>query len=199
MSIEIGESRARVTAGEGVAAPRQGTWLSSLWSDLRLLLIALWLGAALFSLVVAQGAFAVLPTRELAGAVVGFTLAFLNTSGFIISALLLVSSFFKQNTTTPRARMVAAISLAVVALATGVGQWVITARLRAIRAAMARPVDELAKDDPLRVAFGSLHGYSVLVLLLAMLAAAVAFFAIARGSRAVQSPMSKVQSRDVAI
>lgn len=188
MNVEIENARmtANTQADDSRALAQSSTGWSSLWGDVRLLLIALWLGAAVCSIVVAQGAFAVLPTRELAGAVVGFTLAFLNTSGFVVSAVLLVIGFFMKSTGTPRARTVETISLIVVALATGVGQWVIAARLRSLRAAMGRSVDELAKDDPLRVAFGSLHGYSVLVLLLAMLAAVVAFFAIARRNRSLR-------------
>ena len=38
-------------------------------SDVRLLLLGVWLGAAVFFIAVAQSAFAVLPQRELAGAV----------------------------------------------------------------------------------------------------------------------------------
>jgi len=202
MSVEISETRAgaasAVRTGVSISAVREESRFAALFGDVRLLLIALWLGAALFSLVVAQGAFSVLPTRELAGAVVGHALAFLNTSGFAISVLLFISSFFMPAKTTNRARLTERIALLIVALATAIEQWVITARLRDIRAAMGRPVDELAKDDPLRVAFGSLHGYSVIVLMLAMLAAAIAFFAIARRSKAVQCPMSNVQSQDVA-
>ena len=37
-------------------------------SDVRLLLLGLWLGAAVYFIAVAQSAFAVLPSRELAGA-----------------------------------------------------------------------------------------------------------------------------------
>ena len=59
------------------------------FSDLRLLLLCLWLGAAVFFIAVAESAFAVLPQHELAGAVVNRTLAILNYSGLIISVVLL--------------------------------------------------------------------------------------------------------------
>ena len=45
------------------------------FSDIRLLFLAIWLGAAVFFIGVAQSSFAVLPTRELAGSVVNRTLA----------------------------------------------------------------------------------------------------------------------------
>jgi hypothetical protein len=57
-------------------------------SDIRLLLVAIWLGAALLFIAVAQSAFAVLPQREMAGLVVGRTLAILNFSGIALFIVL---------------------------------------------------------------------------------------------------------------
>ena len=61
-------------------------------SDIRLLLLGLWLGAACFFIAVAQSAFAVLPAREIAGAVVGRTLSVLNYSGIGVALILLLTS-----------------------------------------------------------------------------------------------------------
>jgi len=71
----------------------------------------------------------------------------------------------------------------VIAIGTGVGLWVIAARMRALRAAMVLPIDQIAADDPRRRAFGALHGYSVNVLGLAMIAALVALVLMARNLR----------------
>ena len=60
-------------------------------SDIRLLILAIWLGA-IFFIAVAQSSFAVLPTRELAGSVVNRTLAILNYGGLAISVLLILTS-----------------------------------------------------------------------------------------------------------
>ena len=62
------------------------------FSDIRLLLLAIWLGAAVFFIGVAQSAFAVLPERELAGAVVDRNLSILNFGGMGIAVVLLVTS-----------------------------------------------------------------------------------------------------------
>ena len=62
------------------------------FSDIRLLLLAVWLGAAVFFIGVAQSSFAVLPDRELAGLVVNQTLSILNYGGIVIAALLIVTS-----------------------------------------------------------------------------------------------------------
>jgi hypothetical protein len=71
----------------------------------------------------------------------------------------------------------------VIAVMTALGHWVIAARMRAIRATMLLPIDQLAPDDARRAAFNSLHGYSVIVLSLAMIAALVALVLMARGAR----------------
>ena len=152
------------------------------------MLIALWLGAALFfSFVVAPSAFTVLRAssalyaNHLAGSIVTRTLAVVNTSGFIIGLLLLASAFLWRDALRRRVVFVLEIvSLVVLTIATGVGQWVIAARMLALRLQMGGPIDETAATDPLRVEFNSLHGLSVSALGIAMLAALVAFIAISR-------------------
>jgi hypothetical protein len=53
----------------------------------------------------------------------------------------------------------------------------------ALRSAMGRPIDDVALDDPLRTAFSSLHGYSVMALGVAIISAAVALLLISRRRR----------------
>jgi len=48
------------------------------------------------------------------------------------------------------------------AITTGVGEWVIAAKMRGLRAAMQPSIDQIPAADPSRVAFAALHGYSVL-------------------------------------
>jgi len=155
-------------------------WLA----DFRLLLLGLWLGAAcFFSFAVAPSAFSVLPSRELAGAVVNRTLAIVNYGGLIIGLILLASSFVRgQNTNRIQLRL-EQVGLLLLIAACAFGQFVIGARLQNLRGQIGRPIDEVAMDDPLRVAFNDLHGYSVTILLTAMLAALVTFFLLARRAR----------------
>ncbi|HKC62360.1 MAG TPA: hypothetical protein VKB86_01925, partial [Pyrinomonadaceae bacterium] len=94
--------------------------------------------------------------------------------------LLLASAFLFRKGATRRAFLVETISLLLLAIMTAVGQWVIAARMLALRAAMVRPIDDVPTDDPLRVSFNSLHGYSVAALGIAIIAAAVALLLIAR-------------------
>ena len=164
-------------------ASRPALWLRVL-HGLRLLAVAVWLGSAVFfSGAVAPSAFAVLPSRELAGAVVARTLSIQNVGGFVAGLLLLVGALVGRRLVRWYAWVAEAVALAAVAAATFVGQFVIAARMGALRAQMGRPIEEVAADDPLRVAFNALHGNSVTALSVAMLAAAVALFLIARRTK----------------
>ncbi len=147
----------------------------------RLLLVAMWLGAAIFfGATVAPNAFAVLTaSRELAGAIVSRTLAVVNMSGFVISLLLLLSAPVLRRAGRKAMYRAEMIALAIVATATGIGQWIITARLEQLRVAIQRPVETVAANDPLRITFGQWHVYSVIALGVAVLSALAAFFLIA--------------------
>ena len=156
----------------------------------RLILLAVWFGAALFfGAVVAPAAFSVLRSfglpnaSEIAGSIVTRSLSVVNLAGFIIALLLLVTVILRRNYSSRLSFIIECICLAVIALTTGVGHWFIAARMRALRVAMVLPIDQIAADDPRRVAFNSLHGYSVNALSLAMIAALVAMVLIARSLR----------------
>src|SRR5215204_957265 len=97
---------------------------------LRLIFLAMWLGAAIFfTVAVAPAAFSVLGNiqsmngRESAGAIVGLCLAVVNLSGFAISLLALISGVFRFRKTLGSA--IETASLLITAVGTGVGQWVI--------------------------------------------------------------------------
>lgn len=163
----------------------------NLLSDIRLLLIGLWLGAAVFFIGVAQSAFAVLPQRELAGAVVSRTLTVLNFAGIGTAVIALLLSFLAVRNANRLLLWLDRLLLLIVAVACGVGQLIIGFWIAAVRARMGgRPIDEIAADDPLRIQFDQLHDYSQWVLLAAMLAALIAFFVIAnrRSTVAATSP-----------
>lgn len=148
-------------------------------SDFRLLLLAIWLGAALFFIAVAQSAFAVLPQREMAGAVVNRTLSVLNFAGLAVSIILLLSSLITARGIKRYWVWAERVLLILITAACAVGQFVIGLWLSALRAQMGRPIDQVAADDPLRLQFDNLHEWSVWVLMTAMGAALVAFFVIA--------------------
>lgn len=172
-AARAGEATARAAGANGRAL-----------GDARLLLLGVWLGAAVFfSFAVAPSAFAVLPTREAAGAIVTRTIGIVNVGGFALALFLLATAFARRGTASRRAWALEVCALALVAVATAVGHWVVGARMAALRVALGRPIDEVAASDPLRLAFNSLHGYSVAAMTTAMLAAIFAFILIARRNR----------------
>jgi hypothetical protein len=147
-------------------------------SDIRLLLLGLWLGAAGFFIFVAQSSFAVLPSRELAGSVVNRTLAGVNYSGLGIAVILILTSLIIAKNANRLWLWIERFLLLIVAAACAVGQFVIGLWLAFVRAQIGRPIDELAADDPLRIQFNNLHEYSTWALFAAMVAALLAFFII---------------------
>ena len=124
-------------------------------------IVWLWLGAALlFTAVVAPAAFAVLPSRALAGLLVGRVLPVLFWSGAVVGLVIAASA--------GGWRRAAALTL----LASALGaQWGIAPRIERARQAIGPELERVAADDPRRVAFGRLHGFSVMLLGLGMLAA----------------------------
>ena len=134
------------------------------------LLLAVWIGAALlFTVVVAPAAFSVLPTRTLAGALVGRVLPVIFYAGVVIGSLIVVLELIGRTGAWGRSA-----AGAVSALACALAQLVVGTRIDRLRSAIGGPLDALAADDPRRVAFGRLHAISVGWLGLAMVAAIIA-------------------------
>jgi hypothetical protein len=164
-------------------------------SNIRLLALGLWLGAAVFfSFAVAPGAFAVLPSREAAGAIVSRSLTIVNISGLTIGLILLASSFVGAALTNRFALWTERILLLLLTAGCAVGQFVIALWLSLVKAQMGKPIDEIALDDPLRIKFNNLHEYSVWILVAAMIAAVIAFFIISGKSFGSSAP--KTVSKD---
>jgi hypothetical protein len=135
------------------------------------LLLSAWLGAAtLFSAVVAPAAFAALPSRTLAGALVGRVLPVVFIAGIVVAAISL-------GLDRPRRGRLAGVrraALLVIALACGAAQFYVGPRIDSVRRAIDGPIEQLAPTDERRVTFGRLHAVSVGWLGLAMIAAATA-------------------------
>ena len=146
--------------------------------NFRMLLLAAWLGTAIyFSAVVAPNVFAVLRSfslpnaSEIAGTIVTRTLSAVNWSGLFLSLLLLITALGVKKCFGRLSFLLQNVLLLIVAIATGVGEWVIAAKMRGLRAAMHGQIDQLPLSDPNRIAFAALLGYSVAALSIAMIAA----------------------------
>lgn len=141
------------------------------------LLVAAWLGAALLAVaVVAPGAFAVLPTRALAGDMVGRVLPVVFAGAIIVPLMAhVVAPVIRRSALAVTSSVVAAVA-AVLALG------VVNPRIAALRAAAVVPIDQLNPVDPRRAMFGMLHGISVALLGVAMLAVAALLISLTRAA-----------------
>lgn len=152
-------------------------------------LLAAWLGATIIvGAVVAPAAFAVLPTRTLAGALVGRVLPPLFWSGVAVGLLAAVAARRTQ-------RQMAFVAALVIAATSLAAQVIIAPRIELVRASARGPIDALASDDARRLAFGRLHGASVALLGLAGIAASITLLLTARESPAA-SPLTSRKSHD---
>ena len=141
----------------------------------RLTLLAFWLGAAtIFSAVVAPALFDVLPTRTLAGLVVGRVLPVVFYAGIAVAAIDLALELRGTN----YAGRIA--TDAVMLLLCAAAQFFVSPRIERVRAAIVGPIEQLQPADPRRVEFGRLHAVSVGLLGMAMIAALVAIVGLAR-------------------
>ncbi len=141
-------------------------------AEIELSLLALWLAAAiLVAAVLAPAAFRVLPSRTMAGAVVGEVLPVIFAAGLFIA---IVSLGLEARLTRYSLRLAITAPLAAMIIGCGVAQFVIAPRIERVRASIGGPVDALPETDPRRVQFGKLHGFSVLWMGVAMLGATAA-------------------------
>jgi len=119
-----------------------------------------WIGSILFfSFVVAPGAFSLLPNIELAGALVGYSLARIHLIGVVAGIIYLVATAAVERSIGALARPASLLVVAMIVL-TVISQHVVIARMDLLRAQMGS-VAATPLDNPLRVAFDRLHRYSV--------------------------------------
>jgi hypothetical protein len=149
-------------------------------TNIRVSLLAAWLGAAIyFSAVVAPSAFGVLRSfdlanaNEIAGTIVSRALSAVNKSGLVLSLLLFISAPVVRKYYRRWPFILQNVLLVIIAILTAAGEWVIAARMRGLRAAMNGHIDLVPLTDPNRMAFAALHGYSVAALGVAMIAALI--------------------------
>jgi hypothetical protein len=143
------------------------------------LLLAVWLGAMMFfSFAVAPSAFAVLPTRELAGAVVTSAIGKLEIMGMVIGPLLILLQLvgWQSRAISEKTKVVRVLLLLMMVVAMALSRFWISAKLVALRAQMGGLIDNVPTTDPLRAQFNAMHGFSVGLMGTAMLAGLLVLF-----------------------
>ena len=145
---------------------------------LQYLSLGCWLGGIIYFIVFTQGIFSVMPTKDLAGAVVGYSLLRLHILGIVAGCVYLVATAALEKSVAALARP-AALLVFVMILCTMASQYGVIARMDALRAQMGS-VDATPEGNPLRMAFDRLHQYSVWLESAVLFSGLAALFLAAR-------------------
>jgi hypothetical protein len=141
-----------------------------------------WLGSIIFfSFAVAPGVFGILPSRDLAGAVVGFALARLHLIGVIAAIAFLLASLGLGRSPRALARP-APLAVAVMLLLTLASSRIVIPRMNALRAQMGS-IEATPASDSRHVEFDKLHSVSVGLEGGVLLVGLVALFLTVRKAR----------------
>jgi len=132
---------------------------------LMLLSLVVWLGGLIFfAFVLAPTAFAVLPSRHLAGNVVGRSLGALHWAGIISGLVFLASSLLYSRLSRGTAHIFAArhVLICLMLALTLISQFGIIPRMDTLRASIGE-IDSVPPDNPVRMQFDALHVWSTRV------------------------------------
>ena len=129
-----------------------------------LLALVVWVGGIIFlAFVEAPTAFTpgLLPTRHMAGSIVGHSLDLLHTMGIVSGFVFLIASMIYCRLTVGHARPLALRHLLIVVMLilTMISQFAISPKMHALRN-QAGVIDSLALDDPVRAELDRLHVWS---------------------------------------
>src|SRR5215813_14139674 len=160
------ETEANVRSGLG----------QQLLSFVEVLLLGVWLGSMMFfSFAVAPSAFAVLPTREMAGVIVTSTIGKVEVIGLVIGPLLILIGAVKKSRSSAAKSLRIALMISMVMCAALSRFW-ISPSMVSLRAAMGGHIDDVPVSDPLRIQFNDLHQYSVALMGIAIVAGLMSLF-----------------------
>jgi hypothetical protein len=128
---------------------------------LMLLSLVVWLGGIIFFSILAPNAFAVLPSRQLAGTLVNRMLPILHWMGIVSGIVFLSASMLYMRIMNGSAHPLATrhVLILFMLILTLVSQFVVVPRMAALRSDMVN-IDTIPHDDPRRVEFNGLHVWS---------------------------------------
>lgn len=130
---------------------------------LMLLSLTVWIGGIVFlSFVETPTVFSSLPSRHMAGTIVGHSLGILHWMGLFSGVIFLGSSLLLSSLSTGTAQPLAPRHILVLAmlLLTAVSQFGISPKMATLRAQFG-DIDTVPATDPARMQFNSLHLWSV--------------------------------------
>jgi uncharacterized membrane protein len=128
-----------------------------------LLALVVWMGGLIFfAFVVAPTVFSgILPTRHMAGTIVGLSLDALHWMGIVSAVVFLLASMLYSRMTVGNAHPMATrhVLIVLMLVLTVISQFAISPKMQVLRS-QAGTIDDLALDSPLRVEFNRLHVWS---------------------------------------
>jgi hypothetical protein len=145
---------------------------------LQLLALGCWLGGIVYFIVFTQGIFSVLPTKDMTGLVVGYSLSRLHVLGIITGCIYLVATAAYEKSVGALVRPAALLVLLMI-LATMVSQYGVIARMDALRLQIGS-IEAAAAGSPLLAQFNRLHQYSVQLEMVVLLSGLTSLFLTAR-------------------
>ena len=148
---------------------------------LQFLALGCWLGSIVYFIVFTQGIFSVLPTKDLTGLVVGYSLGRLHILGIVAGCLYLVATAAYERSVGALARPAAVLVLLMI-VATMVSQYGVIARMDTIRLQIGS-IEAAPAGSPLLAQFNRLHQYSVQLEMVVLLSGLASLFLTARPAK----------------
>ena len=148
---------------------------------LMLMSLVVWIGGLILFALLAPTAFHVLPTRHLAGDIVGAMLGKLHWMGIVSGVVFLFSSLLHSRFTNGTAHIFAARHVLIVVMLslTLISQFGIIPRMDTLRASLGE-INAAPADNPDRVQFDLLHTWSTRVEVVVLLLGLVVVYMAAR-------------------
>src|SRR5271156_296683 len=154
--------------------------MNSVLRFVQVIALGTWVGSIIYFVVITQGIFGVLQSRDQAGLMVGYSLARLHYLGMVAAVLYLVAGLALAPSVKALVQP-AMLGVILMLLLTVVSQTRVTPRLAELRTQMVS-VDATPKNNPLRVEFDRLHQTSVRIEVTVLLIGIAALFLTVRNA-----------------
>jgi uncharacterized membrane protein len=152
--------------------------MNSILRFVQVIALGTWVGSIIYFIVITQGIFGVLQSRDQTGLMVGYSLARLHYLGMVAAVLYLVAGLALAQSVKAFLQP-AMIGVVLMLALTLVTQIRVLPRLAELRTEMVS-VDSTPKDNPLRMEFDRLHKTSVRIETTVLLIGIAALFLIVR-------------------
>jgi len=154
--------------------------MNSILRFVQVIALGTWVGSIIYFIVITQGIFGVLQSRDQTGLMVGYSLARLHYLGMVAAVLYLVAGLALAQSVKAFLQP-AMIGVVLMLALTLVTQMRVLPRLAELRTEMVS-VDSTPKDNPLRMEFDRLHQASVRIEVTVLLIGIAALFLTVRNT-----------------